>query len=139
MTAEEEPRWLATEEVLHMHDLAITNHGGLAGVRDMNGLESAVARPQSFYLYEEERDLSALAALYAEGIMTNNHPFHDGNKRAGFSAADMFLFLNGRDLQPAIDQEQRVRFFEGVASGTISREELSQFYRDNSIDREQKP
>ncbi len=30
--------------------------------------------------------------------LVNNHPFVDGNKRAGFAAAHVFLLVNGFDL-----------------------------------------
>ncbi len=137
MTSKAAPRWLTTAEVLYLHDLSIANHGGLPGLRNRNGLESAVARPQQFHAYEGEDCLFTLAAIYAEGILAHNHPFHDGNKRTGYLAADMFLFLNGRELVPADHPDDRVRFFEGVADGTISREELSRFYAKNTVPRSQ--
>lgn len=71
---EEEPRWLSSAQVLLLHEKAIERHGGLPGVRDENALESAVFRPQQFYAYQGERDLFALAALYAEGVMTTTTP-----------------------------------------------------------------
>lgn len=73
--------------------------GGEPGVRDIGMLASAVARPQAAF---EGRDLypdlfSKAAALMSSLIL--NHPFVDGNKRAGVTAAALFLQLNDRLLQ----------------------------------------
>ena len=135
MSDGEEPQWLDSAQVLCIHEVAIERDGGLPGVRDAEGLDSAVFRPRQFFAYEGERNLFTLAALYAEGIMRNNHPFNDGNKRTGYNTAAMFLRANGRDLQPADDPKQRVEFFERVANGAVPIEELSQFYRDNTVER----
>ena len=39
-------RYLSLEEVLELHRLALQQTGGLDGVRDLGGLESAVVQPQ---------------------------------------------------------------------------------------------
>ena len=91
-----EPIWLPREVVLAIHDEQIAEHGGLAGTRDANLLDSAMARPQNAYVYGEQ-DFCALAALYAAGIV-RNHPFADGNKRSAFVACELFLNLNGLAL-----------------------------------------
>ncbi len=135
MSEEAEPHWLDTPQVLRIHEDTIGRHGGLPGIRDQNGLESAVFRPRQFFAYQGERDLFVLAALYAEGIISNNHPFQDGNKRTGYNSAALFLLANGHDLQRAEDPAQRVTFFERVADGKVSLEELAQFYRDNTTER----
>jgi death-on-curing protein len=45
-----------------------------------------------------EPDYADLAAAYGFGI-ARNHPFVDGNKRTAFVAVELFLDLNGFDLQ----------------------------------------
>jgi len=42
-------------------------------------------------------DIAALAASCGVGL-AKNHPFVDGNKRAGFLAVGLFLALNGQRL-----------------------------------------
>jgi death-on-curing protein len=59
-------------------------------VRDLGLLDSALYRPRTGY-YD---DLAAMAAALLESLLMN-HPFIDGNKRAGFFATDVFLRLNG--------------------------------------------
>ena len=52
-------------------------------------------RPKHLVVYEETI-LFNLAAAYSLGIV-KIHPFLDGNKRAGFMAAYIFLGTNGYD------------------------------------------
>jgi death-on-curing protein len=39
-------RYLTLEEVLELHRLVLDQSGGLAGVRDLGGLDAALAQPQ---------------------------------------------------------------------------------------------
>ena len=52
--------YLGIEQVLHIHRVQISRFGGLKGLRDRGGLESAVARPQMTFggedLYSEVPD-----------------------------------------------------------------------------------
>jgi death-on-curing protein len=68
----------------------INRYGGASGVRDLNGLESALYRPQTGYY----ADIIAEAAALMESIVIN-HPFIDGNKRVAFAVTDVFLRING--------------------------------------------
>lgn len=126
---ESEPKWVTKEEALYIHEKTIERHGGLSGIRDNGLLESALARPENFYAYGEQ-DRFALAATYAEGI-ARNHPFADGNKRTAYGVAGLFLNENGYDLEIRNAQKQ-IEFFENVASGQANREELTDFYRQNT-------
>ncbi len=64
----------------------------------MGGLESALARPQAgFGGTEFYPDLMTKAATLIDGII-RNHPFIDGNKRAGIATAALFLQVNGYRL-----------------------------------------
>lgn len=88
-----EPVWIELVDLRAVHDEVVADTGGVQGVRDAGLLESALMRPRNAWSYGE-RDLRALAALYAEGV-AKNHPFADGNKRAAFLSAVGFLELNG--------------------------------------------
>src|SRR3954468_1235963 len=94
----EEPKWLNTDDVVAAHANQLRVFGGVPGIRDEGGLESAIARPINKWRYENA-ELPQLAAAYAFGIV-RNHPFVDGNKRAGFMAMMGFLILNGIDFAP---------------------------------------
>lgn len=92
-------RWLREHEVLAMHGELIAEHRGREGLRDHGLLDSALARPLQKAACGDP-SVFALAAAYAFGII-RNHPFIDGNKRAGFVAAIVFLKLNGWELTAA--------------------------------------
>lgn len=89
-------RWLREDVVVAMHGEQIAEHGGRPGILDAGLLSSALARPQNQASYDES-SVFDLAAAYAFGIISN-HPFADGNKRTGFLAAYVFLYLNGWEL-----------------------------------------
>src|SRR3546814_9695390 len=91
--------WIEKPLILLLHDRQIAEHGGLAGVRDENLLQSALARPQQLYAYgDPPPDLAALAASLAHGI-ARNHAFVDGNKRSAIVACETFVELNGACLE----------------------------------------
>ncbi|MBM3889165.1 MAG: type II toxin-antitoxin system death-on-curing family toxin [Verrucomicrobia bacterium] len=88
-----EPQWLLRETVLALQERLLAEFGGLSGLRDEGLFDSALARPQQLFAYGKP-GLFELAAAYAFGLV-RNHPFLDGNKRIGFTAAVVFLELNG--------------------------------------------
>jgi death-on-curing protein len=90
--------YLSVEQVLFLHDRLIEETGGEHGVRDLGGLESALARPQAaFGDTEFYSDIFTKAAVLMDGL-TRNHAFIDGNKRISISTAIMFLQINGYRL-----------------------------------------
>ena len=88
-----EPFWLSREIILAIQSELLARFGGLAGLRDDGLLESALGRPHQLFHYDQP-SIFGLAANYAHGIV-KNHPFLDGNKRAGFMAAYTFLGIKG--------------------------------------------
>jgi death-on-curing protein len=116
-----EPVWLLESAVLIAHEISISVHGGESGIRDYGLLQSALAKPRNLFEYEQT-GMPELAAAYMAGIV-KNHPFVDGNKRAGFLAGAAFLELNGYRLTaPEIDATQIIL---GLASGQISEKQLA--------------
>jgi death on curing protein len=114
-----EPKWLEAQAILILHREGLEEHGGLDGIRDHGLLESAMARPANLFHYENVTDLPRLAASYGYGI-ARNHPFNDGNKRAAFLAAVLFLKINGRKFYaPQVLATQTI---VQLASGELSEE-----------------
>ena len=111
-----EPIWLNREDCLAIHEMILSQHGGLAGARDEGLLESALAKPQHLFAYTSPT-WAEMAASYAAGIILN-HPFLDGNKRTGFLLAATFLELNGRALTAT--EESVVEKTLALASGTLT-------------------
>ena len=124
-----EPKWLNRIVVDAIHYDQLREHGGLPGVRDENALESALARPQQKWHYEDRVDVPALAAAYAFGLV-KRHPYRDGNKRIGFLAAVTFLGLNGYDFS-ATDAEVVAEIL-ALAAGTVSEEAFTTWTRQHS-------
>ncbi|MEQ1911716.1 MAG: type II toxin-antitoxin system death-on-curing family toxin [Vicinamibacterales bacterium] len=120
------PRWVPRLVVEAIHVDQVREHGGLIGVRDENGLESALARAQQRWTYEPDADLARLAADYAFGI-SSNHPFRDGNKRVAFVTAVTFLGLNGLDFEAT--NEDVVATMLSLASGKLTEEDLAEWIR----------
>ena len=122
-----EPIWLRKDVVLAVQERLLAEHGGSAGIRDDALLESALGRPQNLFAYGK-RTLFDLAATYAHGII-KNHPFIDGNKRAGFMAAFLFLGRNGFDL--VADEEDAYKQTLAVAEGTLDEKAYAKWLKEN--------
>lgn len=121
--------WLEKPLVLAIHDRQLAEHGGSAGVRDENMLESALARPQQLYAYGDTLpDLADLAATLAFGL-ARNHPFVDGNKRTAAVACETFIELNDGVLN-AEDVDLFPRFL-ALAEGKLPVEEFAQWLREH--------
>jgi death-on-curing protein len=90
--------YLTPEQVLFLHARLIEETGGSHGLRDLGLLESAAARPQATYGGQDlDPDLFSRAAALMDSLV-HNHPFVDGNKRTGITAAGLFLVRNGYRL-----------------------------------------
>jgi death-on-curing protein len=116
------------QALLLLHAETLAEHGGLEGIRDQGLLESALARPQNLFASENISDKARLAAAYATAI-ARNHPFADGNKRAAFLAAGLFLALNGRCL--VADKADATRAMLATAAGTVPEPDLAGWFAAN--------
>jgi death-on-curing protein len=117
-------RWIKESSVLAIHDEQVAEHGGLAGVRDLPLLRSALV-PENLEA-NRSPDLADLAAAYAVGI-TLNRAFLDGNKRTAWVVAETFLLKNGYELF-ASDRDGVITML-AVADGTMSEPELAIWLR----------
>lgn len=123
-----EPYWLSREECLALHDMMLSQYGGIAGVRDENLLESALARPRQLFAYGTP-DMAEMAAAYAAGIV-KNHPFLDGNKRTGFMLGAGFLERNGFEFH-ATEADAALRTL-ALAAGEMDEAEYVTWMKANS-------
>jgi death-on-curing protein len=91
-------------------------------LRDLNGLESALAQPKATF---EGRDLYPTLHEKAAALgfsLVRNHPFVDGNKRVAHAAMETFLLLNGRQLEASVEEQERL--MTDLAAGQVEREQL---------------
>ena len=115
-------RYLTLAEVLDLHRRIIEQFGGASGVRDLGGVEFAVAQPQMTFDGDElYRTIEAKATALCFSLVMN-HPFADGNKRIGHATMETFLVLNGYELVVEVDDAETVILT--LAAGSLSRDEL---------------
>jgi death on curing protein len=123
--------WLDKRALVLLHDESLAEHGGAAGLRDEGLLDSALARPLNLLAYGQP-DVSELAAAYGVGL-AKNRPFVDGNKRAAFLAAGLFLALNGRRL--AASQADATLTLLAVAAGQMDEATFARWLREHHMPR----
>ena len=122
--------FLSAEQILFIHSRLVEETGGSHGVRDLNMLLSAIGRPQaSFDNQDLYPDLFSKAAALMESLI-RNHPFVDGNKRTGATAAGLFLRRNGYRLTAS--NADLVSVTMGIAQSQPSLEELATWLQENS-------
>lgn len=117
--------WVDKQALILLHDESLATHGGAAGLRDEGLLDSPMARPMNLASYGQPEPWE-LAAAYAFGLV-RNHPFVDGNKRAAFLAAGLFLALNGYRLTS--DQASAAAAVLALAAGEIDEAEFAAWLR----------
>jgi death-on-curing protein len=115
-------KWISPTELVLIHERVIEVTGGIHGVTNPGGVESALARP--FTAFAGEALFPGLPDKIAALIhsIIAFHPFADGNKRTAVVGADVCLRLNGYRLTPSDEVEP---FFWAVARGEKSVEEVA--------------
>jgi len=122
--------FLTFDDVIGIYEDQIERYGGRAGIRDMNALLSAIAMPQAAFDGKHlHADLFEMAAAYFFHLV-QNHPFIDGNKRAGTAAALVFLDLNG--IEVTIDDDCLAEFVLEVAQGRHDKNAIAAFLRKHT-------
>jgi death-on-curing protein len=115
-----------------IHRILIERFGGADGIRDTQGLESALLRPfQSFeneYLYP---DVLSKAAALIESLI-GNHPFIDGNKRTGYVLMRLFLISNHADINAS--EQEKFDFVMGIASGKMKYDDIVRWLQYHIIE-----
>jgi death-on-curing protein len=125
-------RYLTVGEVLGIYNRVINQSGGGVGIRDLGALESAVAQPRMTFNGEELYPTVIEKASALGFSLIQNHPFIDGNKRAGHAAMETFLILNGYEISANVDEQ--VDLILGVASGKIDRNAFTEWLKKHVIE-----
>lgn len=122
------PEWVLSETVLAVQEQLLAEFGGLAGLRDIGLLDSALSRPPQMFHYGKT-DLFDLAAAYAQSLI-RNHAFLDGNKQIAFTIAVLFLEINGYEFQA--DEVSAIVKTLGLAAREISEADYAAWLKANS-------
>lgn len=117
-----EPEWISEQDAIAIHSRQLAEHGGGDGVRDMGLLQSALARPQNAFHYNQINSLAKLAACCGFGI-AKNRAFIDGNKRTAYVVMRTFLLVNGYSLDAT--KEEKYLTMYAVAAGDMTEEQLA--------------
>jgi len=116
-------RYLSLGEIVDLHQALLDQTGGATGVRDLGGLESALAQPRATFGRTDLHPTVVQKAAALGFSMTLNHPFVDGNKRVAHAAMEVFLLLNGQELVGTVDEQERLML--NLADGQVTREQLA--------------
>lgn len=99
---------ISVAQAEQIHNVLIEKFGGLTGIRDLAGLEAALARPYATFdqheLYPEPIDKAA--AVFESLVI--NHPFMDGNKRISYVLMRLTLLENGFDIVASQDEKHEM-------------------------------
>ncbi|MBX3416897.1 MAG: type II toxin-antitoxin system death-on-curing family toxin [Pirellulaceae bacterium] len=126
-----EPQWIRLDVTLAIHSAQLAEHGGLDGLRDRNGLESALASPKNLFAYGNPNpDIAALAAQYAFAIACNQ-VFLDGNKRTSLVVCRTFLLLNGYNL--VASNEEKYQAIMKLAERQIDVQPMADWIRAHIV------
>lgn len=118
------------ENVLFVHTVSIEAFGGSEGVRDLESLRAAVARPwgssfgQDLFPTPFEK-----AAALAEPLI-RRHPFIDGNKRTAMYAAAYLLETLDHELQA--EEQDLEDFAVSIAVGGLETAEIALWFEGHS-------
>jgi death-on-curing protein len=121
-------RYLTVADLIRINGRMVERWGGLAGIRDIALLESALARPKSGYY----ADVIEEAAALCESLL-QNHPFIDGNKRSAVVATAVFLRWNGYRLQFS-DREMYDWLMGLFESGGVRKSTLEAWFRTHAVE-----
>ncbi|NOX63284.1 MAG: type II toxin-antitoxin system death-on-curing family toxin [Chloroflexi bacterium] len=118
-------RYLSLAEVLTIHRRIVEQSGGAAGVRSIEALEAALAQPRATFAGKDlYPGINEKAAALGLGIILG-HPFVDANKRTGHAAMEVFLTLNGWEIDASVDEQERIIL--QVAEGKMRRETFTEW------------
>ena len=122
-------RYLTLAEVVDLHRRLIDLTGGAPGIRDLGVLESALAQPKAtFGAADLYPTLAEKAAALCRSLVLG-HPFDDGNKRVGHAAMEIFLVLNGVEIDARTDDQERLML--DLATGRIGQSQLTDWLRQH--------
>lgn len=124
-----EIRFLSFETVVALHLHQIEKFGGEPGVRDENLLSSAIGMAEAGFGDQYfHKSLFEMAAAYLFHIV-KNHPFIDGNKRAGTAAA--LAFLRGNGYRVDVSEDALADFVWKLAADGFSKADAAVFLEEH--------
>jgi death-on-curing protein len=116
--------------VSYIHNKLLDQHGGSRGIRDLGGLEAALARPYATF---DQRELYPTALDKAAAIFESviiNHPFIDGNKRTAYVLMRLTLLNHDSDITATKDEKYQMTIF--ASEGLYRFDEIRQWLSEHT-------
>jgi len=118
--------YISLEVVFEIHRLQLQEFGGADGVRNLEGLKSAIETPKATFdgsdLYPT---IFLKAAAYAYHL-AESQAFVDGNKRVALDTALTFLAINGYEI--ADENFELYDAMIAIAEKKMTKEGLAQLF-----------
>jgi len=121
-------RWLTGDEVVRIHDEMVAAYGGEPGTNERPWIDTYVDYVRDSAMrggFDPLPSLIHKAAYLMHSILVY-HPFVDGQKRTGLSAAFVFLGMNGYFLWSR-DLVDELHFAVHVAKGEAEVEQIAEW------------
>jgi len=113
------------QTVKDVHNILIDKFGGSHGIRDLGGLEAALAHPYATF---DQQDLYPTVIEKASAIFESliiNHPFMDGNKRTAYVLMRLTLLESGFDI--IASQNEKYEMTISASKGEFGFEDIKQW------------
>ncbi len=121
--------YLTKDDILDMHDDALSAFGGSEGILHEDAIDACLARVQHQYGGVEKFPTTiAKAGALLHGLATR-HCFVDGNKRVALAAAQTFLALNGMEI--VATDEELVELTLEAAKGNTTAEDVGDWLKQH--------
>lgn len=125
--------YLSFKDVHYIYATVMKRSGGSFGIRDEGAIHSSLAQPQMTFGSQELYPTLAEKASALCYSLISNHPFLDGNKRAGHAVMIAFLKRNGHNLIANVDEQERVIL--KLAKGDMERSEFTEWIQQHIVSR----
>lgn len=126
-------RYLTLNELLQLHQHLVEQSGGSAQIHSIEALESALAQPRMTFGGEDLYPTIIGKAAALGFSLIRNHPFVDGNKRTGHAAMEIFLILNGYEIDASVDEQEHIIL--ELAAGELERMEFNEWLQTHVVKR----
>ena len=127
-------RYLTLNESLELYRRIVEQSDGTeSGISNQGVLESALAQPRMTFGGEDLYPTIVEKASALGFSLIKNHPFADGNKRIGHAAMEVFLILNGFEIEATVDEQEEVIL--QLASGQLGRDEFTEWLCEHIVEK----
>lgn len=125
-------KFISVQMAILINQKVILEHSAdeQSGVKDHGLLDSALARPQQTVFGEDAYPTVFLKAAALLESLSQNHSFHNANKRTALLCTAIFIRINGYSLRFE-DSKEEEDFIVDIVNHKYSLEEIAQVLERN--------